>query len=129
MSMPVEICVGMAPESGEIVISNILIQNNVMIGTRMGIYFFTLGNGGAYDKIRILHNTPNNTPSFFEMKNNFFYVNGTIEFFPKNSWHIGYNYYYNTYYVPSMIYFDSTSKSSQIEKSRIFQIISYLYKA
>ena len=36
--------VGMAPESGEIVISNILIQNNVMIGTRMGIYFFTIGN-------------------------------------------------------------------------------------
>ena len=117
--------VGMAPESGGIVISNILIQNNVMIGTRMGIYFFTMGNGGAYDKIRILHNTlwnvyttpvwfraPNNTPSGCEMKNNFFYVEGTIEFSPKNSWSLGYNYYYNTYYVPS-IYSDSTSKSAQ----------------
>ena len=23
----------------------------------MGIYFFTMGNGGAYDNIKILHNT------------------------------------------------------------------------
>ena len=117
--------IGMAPESGGIVISNILIQNNVMIGTRMGIYFFTMGNGGAYDKIRIYHNTlwnvgttpvwfraPNNTPTGCEMKNNFFYVDGTIEFSPKSSWSLGYNYYYNTYYVPS-IYSDSSSKSAQ----------------
>ena len=117
--------IGMAPESGGIVISNILIQNNVMIGTRMGIYFFTMGNGGAYDKIRIYHNTlwnvgttpvwfraPNNTPTGCEMKNNFFYVEGTIEFSPKSSWSLGYNYYYNTYYVPS-IYSDSSSKSAQ----------------
>jgi len=117
--------VGMAPESGGITISNILIKNNVMIGTRMGIYFFTMGNGGAYDKIRILHNTlwnvfvtpvwfraPNNTPTGCEMKNNFFYVEGYIEFSPKSSWSLGYNYYYNTYYVPG-IYSDSTSKSAQ----------------
>ena len=117
--------IGMAPESGGIVISNILIQNNVMIGTRMGIYFFTMGNGGAYDKIRIYHNTlwnvgttpvwfraPNNTPTGCEMKNNFFYVEGSIEFSPKSSWSLGYNYYYNTYYVPS-IYSDSSSKSAQ----------------
>ena len=117
--------IGMAPESGGIVISNILIQNNVMIGTRMGIYFFTMGDGGAYDQIKILHNTlwnvyttpvwfraPNNTPTGCEMKNNFFYVDGTIEFSPQSSWSLGYNYYYNTYYVPS-IYSDSTSKSAQ----------------
>ena len=77
----------MAPESGGIVISNILIKNNIIIGTRMGIYFFTMGNGGAYDKVRILHNTlwnvfttpvwfraPNKTPTGCEMKNNFIYV-------------------------------------------------------
>ena len=117
--------VGMAPESGGITISNILIKNNIMIGTRMGIYFFTMGNGGAYDKIRILHNTlwnvfvtpvwfraPNNTPTGCEMKNNFFFVDGYIEFSPKSSWSLGYNYYYNTYYIPG-IYSDSTSKSAQ----------------
>ena len=117
--------IGMAPESGGITISNIVIKNNVMIGTRMGIYFFTMGSGGAYDKIQILHNTlwnvfvtpvwfqaPNNTPTGCEMKNNFFYVDGTIDFIPKSSWSLGYNYYYNTYNVPS-IYSDSTSKSAQ----------------
>jgi len=117
--------IGMAPESGGIVISNILIQNNVMIGTRMGIYFFTMSEGGDYDQIKILHNTlwnvyttpvwfraPNNTPTNCEMKNNFIYVDGTIEFSPKSSWSLGYNYYYNTYYVPD-IYSDSSSKSAQ----------------
>ena len=117
--------VGMAPESGGITISNIVIKNNIMVGTRMGIYFFTMGDGGAYDQIKILHNTlwmvyvtpvwfrePNNTPTNCEMKNNFFYVEGTIEFTPKSSWSLGYNYYYNTYYVPD-IYSDATSKSAQ----------------
>ena len=126
--------IGMAPESGGIVLSNILIKNNIIIGTRMGIYFFTMGNGGAYDKVRILHNTlwnvfttpvwfraPNKTPTGCEMKNNFIYVDGTIEFSPKSSWSLGYNYYYNTYYVPS-IYSDSTSKSAQtLDLNGIFQ--------
>ncbi len=132
--------IGMAPESGGIVISNILIQNNVMIGTRMGIYFFTMGDGGAYDQIKILHNTlwnvyttpvwfraPNNTPTGCEMKNNFFYVDGTIEFSPQSSWSLGYNYYYNTYYVPS-IYSDSTSKSAQtLDVNGIFNNIGNCY--
>ena len=117
--------VGMAPESGGITISNIVIKNNVMIGTRMGIYFFTMGDGGAYDKIKILHNTlwnvfvtpvwfraPNNTPSGCEMRNNFFYVDGYIEFIPKSSWLLGYNYYYNTYDIPG-IYWDADSKSAK----------------
>ena len=113
--------VGMAPESGGIVISNILIKNNIMIGTRMGIYFFTMGNGGGYDRIKILHNTlwnvyvtpvwfnsPNNSPSGCEMKNNFFYYDGKQDFLPKSAWSLGYNYYYNTYSVPEQ-YSDSTS--------------------
>ena len=128
--------IGMAPESGGITISNILIQNNIMIGTRMGIYFFTMGSGGAYDKIKILHNTlwnvfttpvwfqaPNNTPTGCEMKNNFFYVDGAIAFIPKSSWSLGYNYYYNTYNIPD-IYSDSTSKSAKtLELTGIFNNI------
>ena len=117
--------VGMAPESGGIVISNIEIKNNVMIGTRMGIYFFTMGSGGGYDKIKIFHNTlwnvsvtpiwfraPNNTPTGCEMKNNFIYHTGEIEFSPKSSWSLAHNYFYNTYNLPG-IYSDSTSKSAQ----------------
>ena len=116
--------VGLAPESGGITISNILIKNNVMIGTRMGIYFFTMGSGGGYDKIKIFHNTlwnvsvtpiwfraPNNTPTECEMKNNFIYHTGEIEFSPKSSWSLGYNYFYNTWNVPEL-YSDSTSKSA-----------------
>ena len=117
--------VGMAPESGGIVISNIVIKNNIIIGTRMGIYFFTMGNGGGYDKIKILHNTlwnvfltpvwfkpPNNSPSGCEMKNNFIYYDGRQTFTPKNAWSLGYNYYYNTYSVPDE-YSDSTSKAAK----------------
>jgi hypothetical protein len=116
--------VGMAPESGGITIANIEIKNNVMIGTRMGIYFFTMGTGGGYDKIKIFHNTlwnvsvtpiwfraPNNTPTQCEMKNNFIYHTGEIEFSPKSSWDLGYNYFYNTWNVPGL-YYDSTSKSA-----------------
>jgi len=114
----------LAPESGGITISNILIKNNVMVGTRMGIYFFTMGSGGGYDKIKIFHNTlwnvsvtpiwfraPNNTPTECEMKNNFIYHTGEIEFSPKSSWSLGYNYFYNTWNVPGL-YYDSTSKSA-----------------
>ena len=117
--------VGMAPESGGISIDNITIQNNVMIGTRMGIYFFTMGNDASYNKIKILHNTlwnvfvtpiwfraPANSPVGCEMKNNFIFHTGEIEFAPKSSWSLGYNYFYNTYNLPG-IYYDSTSKSAQ----------------
>ena len=117
--------IGMASESGGIVISNILIKNNVIIGTRMGIYFFSIGTGGGYDKIKILHNTlwnvsvtpiwfrtPNNIPTECEMKNNFIYHTGEIEFSPKSSWSLAHNFYYNTYNLPE-IYSDSTSKFAQ----------------
>ena len=107
--------VGLASESGnEFDIVNIVIKNNVIIGTRMGIYFFLIGTGG-YDNIKILHNTlwkvsvtpiwfrqPNNKPSNCEMRNNFIYYENQIEFAPKSSWIIGSNYYYNIPDVPSM---------------------------
>ncbi len=107
--------IGMASESGnEYDIINVEIKNNVIIGTRMGIYFFIIGSGG-YDNIKILHNTlwkvsvtpiwfrqPNNKPSNCEMRNNFIYYENQIEFAPKSSWIIGSNYYYNTPDVPSM---------------------------
>ena len=44
-------------ESGnEYNIDNVIIKNNIIIGTRMAIYFFQIGNGG-YNNIKILHNT------------------------------------------------------------------------
>lgn len=129
--------VGMAPESGKTDIDNILITNNIMIGTRMGIYFFTMDNGGGYHNIKILHNTLWNvwtTPIWFrppttgasgcEMKNNFIYVDGTIGFDPKSAWSLGYNYYYNTNGVPN-IYSDSTSKAAKsLDIGSIFNKVS-----
>ena len=107
--------VGLASESQNSAdIENIVIQNNIIIGTRMGIYFFLIGTGG-YNNVKILHNTlwkvsvtpiwfnsPNNSPSNCEMRNNFIYYEGQIEFSPKSAWAIANNYYYNTENVPSM---------------------------
>ena len=107
--------VGLASESQNSAdIENIVIQNNVIIGTRMGIYFFLIGTGG-YNNVKILHNTlwkvsvtpiwfraPTNSPSNCEMRNNFIYFEGQIEFAPKSAWTIGSNYYYNIEDVPSM---------------------------
>lgn len=130
--------IGMAPESGSTPIDNILITNNIIIGTRMGIYFFTMDRGGTYNKVKILHNTiwktsaspvwfrqpTTGTPSVCEMKNNFFYVDYVNEFIPKNSWSLGYNLYYNTYNVPS-IYSDSTSMAAQtLDIGSIFNKVS-----
>lgn len=126
--------VGLAPESGQILLENITIKNNVMIGTRMGVYFFTMGKSGGYDKVKILHNTlwkvsvtpvwfqsPGNTPSGCEMRNNFFYYETAIDFEPASSWTIANNYYYNTYNLPSK-YPGSNQKSAQtLELSSIFQ--------
>ena len=116
--------IGLASESeNRADIENIVIQNNVIIGTRMGIYFFLIGTGG-YDNIKILHNTlwkvsvtpiwfkqPNNKPTNCEMRNNFIYYENQIEFSPKSSWTIGYNYYYNTPEVPTM--YEDTEKGSR----------------
>ena len=93
----------------------ILIQNNIIIGTRIGIYFFDDDNGSAYNSIHILFNTLWNidyTPilfkkhedqdfAYFEMKNNFIYFNGAVEFESKSLGGIYSNYFYNTPVVPS----------------------------
>lgn len=77
--------ISLASESQNSVgIENIIIQNNVIIGTRIGIYFFLIGSGGLYNNIKILHNTlwkvsvswfkePTNKPSNCEMINYFIY--------------------------------------------------------
>lgn len=129
--------IGMAPESGKLNIDNILITNNIIIGTRMGIYFFTMANGGGYNNVKILHNTLWNvftTPVWFrppttgasncEMKNNFFYVDGIIDFNPKSAWSLGHNYYYNINGVPG-IYSDSSSMAAKsLDISTIFDQVS-----
>jgi len=115
--------VGLASESqNEIDIENIVIQNNIIIGTRMGIYFFTINSGG-YNNVKIYHNTlwqvsltpiwfraPTNSPTNCEMRNNFIYVDGIIDLIPKSAWIIGNNYYYNIENVP-LIYSDTDGGS------------------
>ena len=115
--------VGLASESAnEHKIENIIIQNNVMIGTRMGVYFFQIGPAG-YNNVKILHNTlwfvsvspfwfqkPNNSPANCELRNNFVYFDWFQDFKPKSSWVIGNNYYYNYEDVPN-IYSDTVGGS------------------
>ena len=116
--------IGMTPNYDEI-IDNITITNNIIIGARVGIFFFPDCSRGGYDKIKIFHNTlwnisqtpvrfddTINVPKECEMKNNFIYVNEAKEFESKSSWSFGYNLYYNTYDVPE-IYYDTTSKAAK----------------
>ena len=111
--------IGLAAESGGTVIDNILIQNNIAIGTRMAVYFFM----GGYNNVKILHNTfwyvsvtpvwfksPTNSPTNCEMRNNFIYYEYQLDFLPKSAWTIGNNYYYNIENVPS-IYSDTIGGS------------------
>ena len=111
--------IGLAAESGGTVIDNILIQNNIAIGTRMAVYFFM----GGYNNVKILHNTfwyvsvtpvwfksPTNNPTNCEMRNNFIYYEYQLDFLPKSAWTIGNNYYYNIENVPS-IYSDTVGGS------------------
>ena len=128
--------IGLTPKTGRNYIENILISNNIILGTRIGIIFLALDYYGGYDKISILHNTlwavsyapvifksPYNDPTECEMKNNFIYVDGIKEFEYNNLWSFGYNYYYNTYKVPS-IYSDNTSKAAKkLDISTIFNVI------
>ena len=127
--------IGMTPKYDEI-IDNITITNNIIIGARVGIFFFPDCSRGGYDKIKIFHNTlwnisqtpvrfdeTINVPKECEMKNNFIYVNEAKEFESKSSWSFGYNLYYNTYDVPE-IYYDTTSKAAkQLNISTIFNTI------
>ena len=107
--------IGMSSESGnEYNIENIIIKNNIIIGTRMGIYFFQIGDGSGYSNIKILFNTmwyvsvaplwfrePKNSPTDCELINNFMYVDWYQDMIPKEAWYISNNYYYNKMSVPS----------------------------
>ena len=116
--------VGLAPESGKVLIENIVIRNNVMIGVRLGIYFFNFGSGG-YANVKILHNTlwktigapvwfrdPKNTPTGNEMRNNFFWFDWGVDPIT-GSWTVSNNYYYNVYNIPSNYYPGTNQKSAQ----------------
>ena len=119
----------MSPDSNHD-IEKITIQNNIIIGTRIGI-FFTEFNGGRYYDVNIFFNTLWNvdyTPILFkfsknhtnytysygnQMKNNFIYFSGAVQLEPKNAWKFASNYFYGTSYVP-YIYrddYDNTSKA------------------
>ena len=116
--------IGMSPEYPRD-IQNISITNNIIIGTRIGISFSIVGVGGGYNNVKILHNTLWNvemTPIWFkkpttgayrcEMKNNFIYYEGAIEFEPKSAWEISNNYFYNISSVPN-IYSGPNSKAAK----------------
>ena len=128
--------IGLTSPSSRKLLTNIVISNNIILSTRIGILFFSKHDEGGYDEIKILHNTlwkvkytpiqfkyPINDPTGCEMKNNFIYVDGTKEFELKNYWSFGYNYYYNVASVPS-IYSDPTSKAAKsLDISSIFNKI------
>ena len=129
--------IGLASESGnEYNIDNVLITNNIIIGTRMAIYFFQIGRGG-YNKIKILHNTmwnvgtttlwfkqPDNNPIDCELKNNLIYIENWIaDFLPKSSWKIGNNYYYNVYNVPDK-YYDTEGGSKAAKNTNLNDIFN-----
>ena len=114
-------------EGNENKLDNIIIQNNIIIGTRIGIYFFQIGFS-EYSKVKILHNTlwkitvsslwfdkPNNMPNDCELRNNLIYIDNWIaDFYYKKSWTIGNNYYYNYPEIPNE-YFDNDGKSKAVE--------------
>ena len=113
--------------SNENIVDNITIKNNIILGTRIGIYFFQTGSSG-YSKVKILHNTiwyisvsplwiekPINIPSDCELRNNLIYIEGWIaDFYPKKSWTIGSNYYYNYGKIPNE-YSDTVEKSKYVK--------------
>ena len=125
-------------------IENIEIQNNIIVGCRIGIYFFITGTG-TYKSVKIYHNTiwmvditpiwfaePINNPSNSELYNNLIYHNKQSQLYPKSVWGIGYNFFYNSDKVPTQ-YSDSgndkgTSRATKnMELSKIAVIICALY--
>ena len=116
-------------------VKNITIQNNLIVGCRIGIYYFPNGIG-LYDLIKIYHNTIwmiDITPIWFtnslntiknnELYNNFLYNNIKSQFSPKSVWNIGYNVFYNTDVIPDP--FEDTTKITskavkKIDLSKIF---------
>ena len=122
-------------EGDENKLDNIIIQNNIIIGTRIGVYFFQNGFS-EYSKVKILHNTlwniyvtslwfdkPYNIPIDCELRNNFIYIENWIaDFYPKSSWTIGNNYFFNYPKIP-IEYSDNDgeSKAAQnLDLNRIF---------
>ena len=118
------------------ILDKIIIKNNIIINTRIGIYFFQTGFSG-YNKIKILHNTiwnvrvsalyfekPSNTPTECELKNNFIYIDGWIaDFYPKKSWYIESNFYYNFPKIPKE-YSDNGKKSKSTENFDLNKIFN-----
>ena len=124
--------VGLAPESGSIHIENVVIKNNVMIGTRMGVYFFTFGSGG-YNNIKILHNTlwkvtvapiwfrpATNNPKGNELINNFIWYDNAIDAISSSSWTVKNNFYYNVYNVPSQYPGENQKSAQTLDINSIF---------
>ena len=112
-------------------LERINIENNIIIGTRIGIYYFPQYSGSTYNEVKIYFNTlwnvdytpilfkrPKNLTTFEnEMKNNFIDFAGAVEFEPKSSWKFDTNYFYNTSSVPSIYYepFDTHSRAEKNE--------------
>ena len=129
--------IGLTSESkNENILDNITIKNNIILGTRIGIYFFQTGSSG-YSRVKILHNTlwyisvtplwfekPINIPNDCELRNNLIYIESWIaEFYPKKSWTIGSNYYYNYGKIPSE-YSDTAEKSKYVKNLDFNKIIN-----
>ena len=102
-------------------IEDLEIQNNIIIGCRIGIYFFITGIG-SYKSVKIYHNTiwmiditpiwftePINPSSKCELFNNFIYHKKQYQMSPRSVWEIGYNMYYNTEKIPNQ--FDDTESN------------------
>lgn len=118
------------------ILDNITIKNNIIISTKIGIYFFQIGFSG-YNKIKILHNTlwnisiaslwfekPINTPTDCELRNNFIYIEDWIaNFLPKKSWTIESNFYYNFPTIPKE-YSDTGKKSKSIQNLDLNKIFN-----
>ena len=115
------------------IIENITITNNIIIGTRIGVFYFPNCEKGGYDKIKILYNTlwnishtpiffenPDNIPDGCEMKNNFIYVKEAKQFGPKSSWDISHNYFYNTNDAPSTHSGPESKAAKNLDISTIF---------
>ena len=100
-------------DNKEDMLDNIIIKNNIIIGTRIAINFIQSGNS-RYNNVKILHNTiwqitvtslwfekPSNTPVNCELRNNIIYMESWIaDFSPKKSWSMGKNFYYNIQKIP-----------------------------
>ena len=102
-------------------IEEVEIQNNIIIGCRIGIYYFITGIG-SYKSVKIYHNTiwmiditpiwftePINPSSKSELFNNFIYHKKQYQLSTRSVWDIGYNMYYNTEKIPSQ--FDDTESN------------------